>query len=275
MYEELIKTILEAFNSQRMGDSLLKSLEDKLRINVAGYREAQIYAEKNANILNQLLREIIDGSYLVDGTIPYDLSSELLPEALKDLHKGVAEYSRDIQTAINKKAGVNIKGQLLEFNDEQIDRVTRFAKKISECKSESTFRSFLEAGIDNYSRSIVDDTAKYNAKFNYDSGVAGKIVRTTTNNSCKWCREVAGEYKYPGTPKDVFRRHQRCTCIVEYFPDKHRYRQDVWSKKKFKLLEREANRNERVERLKNFNLRSFRLVGSPLNRTLTKTIMKG
>ena len=35
---------------------------------------------------------------------------------------------------------------------------------------------------------------------------------------CEWCRALAGTYSYPDVPKDVYRRHQRCRCTVDYYP---------------------------------------------------------
>lgn len=38
-------------------------------------------------------------------------------------------------------------------------------------------------------------------------------------NCCEWCRNLAGSYTYPdGVPHDVYRRHQRCRCAVDYNP---------------------------------------------------------
>jgi hypothetical protein len=45
---------------------------------------------------------------------------------------------------------------------------------------------------------------------------------------CRWCRNLAGEYSYPDVPRDVYRRHDNCSCTVTYVTEKGT--QDVWNK---------------------------------------------
>ena len=46
-----------------------------------------------------------------------------------------------------------------------------------------------------------------------------KIVRKIAGNCCDWCKSLAGTYSYPNNvPNDVYRRHQRCRCTVDYMP---------------------------------------------------------
>ena len=60
----------------------------------------------------------------------------------------------------------------------------------------------------------------------------GGAVRTSKGRKyeipCEWCSSLAGTYNYPGTPKEVFQRHEYCRCAVTYSTAKKR--QDVWSK---------------------------------------------
>ena len=84
--------------------------------------------------------------------------------------------------------------------------------------------------ITNYMQSFVDDTMKRNAEFQSKAGVSPKIVRKSPTKCCPWCDALVGEYKYPDdVPDDVYRRHDNCNCIVEFYPGDGK-KQDVWSK---------------------------------------------
>lgn len=82
----------------------------------------------------------------------------------------------------------------------------------------------------NFSQSVVDDTVKANADFQYKAGLKPKIIRTEAGNCCDWCKGLAGVYAYPDVLKDVYRRHRFCWCTVDYHPGDGK-KQDVWSKK--------------------------------------------
>ena len=58
------------------------------------------------------------------------------------------------------------------------------------------------------------------------SGLTPKIIRKAERKCCDWCAQLAGEYDYPDIPDDVYRRHERCQCTVEYDPGEGR-RQNV------------------------------------------------
>jgi hypothetical protein len=58
-----------------------------------------------------------------------------------------------------------------------------------------------------------------------------RIIRASVGGCCKWCNDVAGVYEYPNVPKDVFRRHRYCRCIVEYDPGDGSKRKNVHTKR--------------------------------------------
>lgn len=109
-------------------------------------------------------------------------------------------------------------------------RLQGILDRVSE-KRFSESRWLLGAGVlTNYAQSFVDETMKRNAEFQTKAGVAPKIVRKSPTKCCPWCDALVGEYRYPDeVPDDVYRRHDNCNCIVEYYPGDGR-RQNVWSK---------------------------------------------
>lgn len=69
-----------------------------------------------------------------------------------------------------------------------------------------------------------------NAEFHFKVGLTPKIIRKETGKCCKWCKNLVGTYRYLDVPKDVYKRHQNCNCVVEYIPKKG-IRQDVHTKR--------------------------------------------
>ena len=80
----------------------------------------------------------------------------------------------------------------------------------------------LDEPIKVFSQSIVDDSIKANAEFQYGAGLSPKIERTTSGNCCEWCQKLADTYSYPDVPKEVYQRHDYCRCKVDYVVGKQR-----------------------------------------------------
>ena len=76
-------------------------------------------------------------------------------------------------------------------------------------------------------------------------GLKPVVIRISSGKCCKWCDKIAGKYNYPDVPKDVYRRHSHCDCIVEYFPGDGR-KQNVWTKK---YTKQEKRQNIKIEKL--------------------------
>ena len=111
------------------------------------------------------------------------------------------------------------------------DRTQGILNRASDAPKFSGVRWILGDGVlTNYMQSYVDDTMKRNAEFQSRAGVSPKIVRKSPTKCCPWCDALVGEYKYPDdVPDDVYRRHDNCNCIVEFFPGDGT-KQDVWTK---------------------------------------------
>ncbi|MDD6201372.1 MAG: hypothetical protein PUB13_00270 [Lachnospiraceae bacterium] len=77
------------------------------------------------------------------------------------------------------------------------------------------------------------------------------MIEELHGGCCEWCRALAGTYSYPDVPKDVYRRHQRCRCIVEYYPGNGK-RQNVHSKKW-----KNSDEYDKIENRKNVGLKSL------------------
>lgn len=108
------------------------------------------------------------------------------------------------------------------------DRTQGILNRASDAEKFSGVRWILGDGVlTNYMQSFVDDTMKRNAEFQSRAGVSPKIVRKSPTKCCPWCDALVGTYNYPDdVPDDVYRRHDNCNCIVEFYPGDGR-KQDV------------------------------------------------
>ena len=114
------------------------------------------------------------------------------------------------------------------------DRITGIIDRLTDAESFSDIEWILKAPVENLAWSVVDDTMKANADFQYKAGLPAKVVRKTEPSGvrsvkrgnktityrvpCKWCQRVAGTYTYPNVPKEVWQRHDGCECIITYTP---------------------------------------------------------
>ena len=89
----------------------------------------------------------------------------------------------------------------------------------------------------------MDDSIRKNAEFHHKVGLSPKIVRRVVGHPCKWCKSLEGSYNYPEVPKDVYRRHGKCRCTVDYHPGngkKQNVHTKKWTDEKQKLVRKRS-----------------------------------
>lgn len=223
---DLLKKIKKDFFDNAEKSAELEKLLLLLKDGKASYQEAYQFATKIGGILSEVLQTNISSSILPDGKMHYNIAERILSEMLGENHKMVSGYSKQIQEVLNKDAGVGLKTVFAPINQNRIDGL------VNRLSHESSFDEvswILGAPVVNFSQNVVDNHIKINADFHYKSGLKPKIIRTTTGKCCDWCDKLAGVYFYPKVDKNVFRRHDRCDCTVDYFPGDGK-KQNVWSK---------------------------------------------
>ena len=127
----------------------------------------------------------------------------------------ITDVTEQVQKALNDAANIGIKPVKPELNQDRIDGIINRA---SDADNYDAVSWILDEPVMNFSQSIVDDSIRENAEFHAKAGMSPKIVRKLHGGCCEWCRALAGTYSYPDVPKDVYRRHQRCRCTVDYYP---------------------------------------------------------
>src|SRR5690606_25416471 len=213
---ELLEKIQRDFNATIRNNKKLLTIHEMIEEGTATYKQAYEYAQEVGKALSNALEAHINSEVLPDGHMYFNIADRILNPTLQTNHVIVAAVSAEIQELLNRQAGLGLRGIEAPLNQHRIKSI------IERVVAEETFENvewMLAEPIVNFTRSVVDDTIQVNAEFQYESGLFPKIVRYTQGSeTCEWCRNLAGIYKYPDVPEDVYKRHDRCDCVVEYDP---------------------------------------------------------
>jgi len=159
----------------------------------------------------------------------FNIADRVLRPLLEEDHAIVSEAAAMVQTALNQKANIGIKAQTVPVNTDRIDGIVT---KVSDSDTFDTVSWVLDEPVKNFSMNVVDETLRANVNFQGRSGLTPKVIRRAERKCCEWCSNLEGVYDYPDVPNEVYQRHERCRCTVEYDPaDGKRKRQNVHTKK--------------------------------------------
>ena len=243
----LLKKIKSEFEGARLDSEVLKDLLSKLHHSKASYLDANQYAIEIGEILSNVLGASLTNETLPDGKMYYNIAQRVLTDVLGRNYELVSDYTEQVQKNLNSEAKIGLAVQVPELNQDRIDGL------VNRLASEESFddvRWLLEEPVVNFTQSIIDDSIQKNAEFHHKSGLQPEIVRKAAYHCCEWCQEVQGTYKYPRVPKDIYRRHKRCKCTVDYDPKSGKV-QNVWSKAWSK-----SDKSDKIETRKNIGIQS-------------------
>lgn len=209
--------IREAFADVVENDRHLKSIYNKISRGIATYEDADLFAMKVGKALANVFSDSIvtfdeDALRIVKGMLTQN----------NDLVSAVCE---EVQTGLNKAAGVGIK-PIKPNNARQVDRIGGIIEAVTNRPTEEAL-VMLNQNTENLVVSLVDAYVKTNADFQAAAGLNPVIVRkwdgVTGSHDTRhtdWCSSLEGTYDYGNEPKNVFRRHRGCGCLVSYFPNR-------------------------------------------------------
>lgn len=236
----ILQEVQERFERDFGKSEIVKNAFAALKAKKATYKTANEFAIEIGDILSKALGASLSTDKLPDGKMYYNIAQRLLTDVLGRNYELVSGYTSDVQKNLNQEAKIGLKVQVPELN---LDRIAGIVNRFSSEENFEDVSWLLGEPIVNFTQSIIDDSIKKNAEFHHQSGLQPEIIRKSYFHCCEWCQEVQGNYKYPRVPKDVYRRHQHCRCIVDYDP-KSGKTQNVWTKK-WNSIDK-----ERVERRK-------------------------
>lgn len=212
---KLLDIIRKDFQEGFDKSGLIKKLYAKVRDGTATYKEANEFSIEVGELLAKAYNNNLFSEILPEGRMFYNIAKRIIEPTMKNNYFLITDITEQVQKALNVDAGIGIKPIVPELNEDRINGI------INRVSSEDIFddiKWILREPVVNFCQSIVDDSIKANADFHAKAGMSPKIIRKVTGNCCEWCRKVAGAYIYPEVPKDVYRRHQRCRCTVDYHP---------------------------------------------------------
>ena len=223
----ILQEVQERFERDFGKSEIVRNAFATLKAKKATYKTANEFAIEIGDILSKALGASLSADKLPDGKMYYNIAQRLLTDVLGQNHELVSGYASDVQKNLNDKAKIGLKVQVPELN---LDRIAGIVNRFSSEENFEDVSWLLGEPIVNFTQSIIDDSIQKNAEFHHRSGLQPEIVRKSYFHCCEWCQEVQGNYKYPRVPKDVYRRHQHCRCILDYDP-KNGKTQNVWTKK--------------------------------------------
>ena len=215
------------------------------------------------DLMSRSLFENLTAGILPDGKMYYNITQCVLQEALGEngAYVVVSKYCDEVQQILNQKEKVGIKAITPKLNQDRVDGILDIVSGKNDFEA---IKYMLKEPTVNFVQSIVDEAVRTNADFQYKAGLSPQIVRTSTGNCCEWCQNLAGTYDADDAPRDIFRRHDNCKCMVVFKSDKGKYT-DVWTKEEFSSFRdaRIANAvnfqksEQEITRLRELKLKTF------------------
>lgn len=228
--EDIAPGLLEKIQKQFYRDieenRIIKNFKKQAQRGKTSYSQANEAAQEIGKILAQAYSDNLSSEILPDGKMYYNIASRVLDPTLREAYEMAADNAEIVQQIMNKVAGIGIKPMRPQIQQDNIDGIVN---RISSEEHFDDVKWILDAPVRNLVLKAMDDYIKENADFHAKAGLRPKIIRRSSGHCCEWCNQVAGTYVYPDVPKDVFRRHDNCDCIVEYYPGDGK-KQNVWTK---------------------------------------------
>lgn len=211
------------------------------------------FADEVGAAMSEASAANLSSAVLPDGRMYWNIADRVVRPMLEQDYQLLSEAAQSAQQTLNGAAGIGLRAQTAPLDSDRVDGILNRL-----CKEEQydDVAWLLDKPVKTFSR-VVDDTLKANVDFQGKAGLRPRIIRTAESHCCKWCRNLAGTYAYPDVPRDVYRRHNNCRCLVEYDPGSGKRqgkRQDVWSKRWTSQEERarieERKRSDSIDRRK-------------------------
>ena len=211
--------VLAAYEKLTRQNSRIKALEKKLADGTITMKEGAELNDLRARAFGRAFSgkvlDIAQGER--EGTC-----TVLLREGCND----VDELAQAAQRAVLARQGLNLTPPTAPFEEERARKIGHSLE--DQTVPDETIERRAKSATETMLRSQYDRNMERGAKTCASAGLKTSIIRDAAPGCCKWCSDVAGRYTYGEEPKDVYRRHDNCSCTVVY--ESGRGRQNVWSK---------------------------------------------
>lgn len=247
---ELHDKIKAAFDARCGKDSTLSHIKRKIENGTATMEDTSIYARRLGELLRKSIESTTKPDDLPGEKMYFNIAHSILEPLLHDNYDDVNTICAEVQSALDAKKGIGLKPQKADFPAERI-RAAIGGAAVKETAEHAI--QVLGRTAENITGSFQTDYIKKNAEFRSKAGLNCYIERTTDGKCCDWCSKLAGRYRYPDeVPKDVYRRHDNCTCDVSYVSEKgrqnvHTHQWD-WGKEKTQEYLKQLDAEKKAKR---------------------------
>lgn len=219
--KELWKDIEADFLKNYNSSSRIGFLMGYIKDGKGNYSHAERFANEVGKLWSNSLMKFLTEENLPDGKLYWNIAQKtIVPALMKDFEQ-VAEYTEMIQNALNEASGIGFKAVVPPVNK---SRINHLVDKISDTEKTFAETSHLinNRTLVNFSKSVVTDFVKENARVQKAAGLGSWITRKSSDGCCKWCSSLLGTFDYDDVPDDFWRVHDDCNCVIEFHPVKRR-----------------------------------------------------
>lgn len=208
LYREIVKEYKAAVKEDSRIEALKKRLESEKTTTAAAWEYGDAAGSDLEKAFLEKAKEIVDSE---DGY-------KAVKKALKAGYDDVCDYTADVLSGQNKKAGIGMKGTPADFEDVR-STASAISNKISNAETVEECENYIREEVKTFTNNAVGDTIRETARMSESQGMSPKIERSASSTACQYCLGLAGSYVYP-CDREVFTRHANCDCVVEYQPVK-------------------------------------------------------
>lgn len=210
-YQKLLAELDKAAASDRQLSNLLK----KMQSGDADFSDTAVYWQK----FSELIGKVLSQNVVEAGS---GLNEEVSYLMLKNGHMRAYQIHSMVQKALDEKQNIHIAAKKPKFPAERVRKAAHSLE--DKTVSEEVIQRRAESAVANIANSFHDDYIKENAEFRQNAGLKCHVTRIGAFECCSWCAEVAGRYEVGKEPADFWRRHDHCSCRMDYENQKVRQR---------------------------------------------------
>ena len=244
---ELLEAVRKRFTRSLSSDRMATELLERIRSGKTSFADAENYAYRVGKLLAEALGGEISADVLPDGVMTREIAEAILGPMLRQDYELVTDAAAETMEALNSAAGLHMRSARPPISQ---DRVEGLIEKASSYDSYEKAAWVFQEPVENFSQHVCDRVIEENVNAHFKAGLSPKITRTAVGGCCKWCSSLDGKYDYPA-PREVYRRHENCRCLVLYDPGDGKV-QNAHTKKQYDSIidaEQEAKAEARKKKL--------------------------
>lgn len=127
--------------------------------------------------MSQSFAKNLSSEVLPAGKMYYNIADRILNSTSGKNYELISDYTKYVQTKLNREVGLNIKAINPSVNQGKIDGIVN---RIAMEDNYDDIAWILDEPVVNFSQSVVDDIIKANADFHNKLGLKPKIERIST-----------------------------------------------------------------------------------------------